>query len=92
MYFFQKVNFLRLLLLNQIHGVLHTKWLKQKDVKLYENNVAKTDLVRVSRYEVRNIKNIKLSCKSNTFVHYAKKHVVFCDKPENEEHNNIFQN
>ena len=61
-------------------------------MKLYENNVAKTDLVRVSRYEVRNIKNIKLSCKSNTFVHCAKKHVVFCDKPVNEEHNNIFQN
>ena len=61
-------------------------------MKLYENNVAKKDLVRVSRYEARNIKNIKLSCKSNTFVHYAKKHVVFCDKPENEEHNNIFQN
>ena len=80
------------MLLNQIHGVLHTKLLKQKDVKLYEKNDAKTDLVRVSRYEVRNIKNIKLSCKSNTFVHYAKKHVVFCDKPENEEHNNIFQN
>ena len=62
-------------------------------MKLYENNFAKTDFVRVSRYDVRNIKNLKLSCKNVTFVLslvIILKSMFCFVKNKNEEHNKIF--